>query len=249
MKKVLLFGGTTESHELADFLLDEGCAVTLSVTSQYAADFIKPAERLKVKIGRMSTDDMAKFISEQEMDFVIDATHPYAAEATANIKQAAKLSGVKYLRFLRGESDTDGFACCSDVAQAAQLLTEAEGNILIATGSKELEKYAVYPELIDRCVVRVLPTAEAIEKCARLGFKMENVIAMQGPFSEQMNAAVFDKYDIKVMVTKDGGKAGGFAEKAAAAKHCGVAVIVVRRPEDKGLTMSEIKAEIKSDLI
>ncbi len=248
MKRVLLFGGTTESHELADFLLDEGCCVTLSVAGRYAAGLIKPKKRLTVIVGRMTALDMERFIGGERIELIVDATHPYAAEATANIKLAARNTKTKYLRFLRSESDTDGYISCENIEQAAELLAKTDGMALIATGSKELEKYAAYPELRERCVVRVLPTVEALEKCEQLGFKRENVIAMQGPFSEQMNAAIFEMYRIKTMVTKDGGRAGGFAQKAAAAKRCGVDMIVIKRPEEAGLSMQQIKAEIKEAL-
>ena len=246
MKRALLFGGTTESHEIADFLLKEGWQTVVSVTSQYAADLLKLQEGLTVRVGRMEEAEMALFISDGDFDLIIDATHPYAVEVTANIKRAADKTAVRCLRFLRERSNTDGFVRCSNIEEAAKLLLKTEGSILIATGSKELEKYACYPQLIDRCAVRVLPTVESIEKCQRLGFKRENIIAMQGPFSEQLNAAIFDKYSIKTVVTKDGGTAGGFAEKVTAAQKCGVDMIVVARPDETGLSMCELITEIKA---
>ena len=63
---------------------------------------------------------------------------------------------------------------------------------------------------------------------------------MQGPFTKELNAALLHQFHIDYMVTKDGGAAGGFAEKAEAAARCGVQRIVLRRPDDAGETADTI---------
>jgi precorrin-6x reductase len=68
---------------------------------------------------------------------------------------------------------------------------------------------------------------------------------MQGPFSTELNLAIMRQFSIKVMVTKDGGKTGGFAEKMEAAAIAGViAVVIGRPPEPDGLTMDAILSEV-----
>ena len=57
---------------------------------------------------------------------------------------------------------------------------------------------------------------------------------MQGPFSLALNKALITQFQIRYLVTKDGGAAGGFAEKAHAAEQCGVQLIVLRRPMEQG---------------
>lgn len=57
---------------------------------------------------------------------------------------------------------------------------------------------------------------------------------MQGPFSEALNLALIRQFQIKYLVTKDGGRNGGFSEKAAAAAAGGATLIVLRRPADSG---------------
>ena len=61
-----------------------------------------------------------------------------------------------------------------------------------------------------------------------------------GPFTKELNAALLHQFHIDYMVTKDGGAAGGFAEKAEAAARCGVQLIVLRRPDDEGETSDTI---------
>ncbi len=65
-------------------------------------------------------------------------------------------------------------------------------------------------------------------------------MAVQGPFSREMNAAQLREYDCRLLVTKDGGKEGGFEEKLAAAAQTGARAAVIRRPEETGLSLEEI---------
>ena len=76
----------------------------------------------------------------------------------------------------------------------------------------------------------MLPSVESIEKCRAAGLLSHHIIAMQGPFSAQLNAALFREYDIKILVTKESGNAGGFFEKLEAAKACNVISLLVKKP-------------------
>ena len=71
---------------------------------------------------------------------------------------------------------------------------------------------------------------------------------MQGPFSYAMNVALLQQFHIQFMVTKDGGAAGGFAEKVQAAQASGVQLVVIRRPEEQGETAEEILRRCKEML-
>ena len=133
---------------------------------------------------------------------------------------------------------------------------ETEGNILLTTGSKELRAYAEIPR--ERLYVRVLPTWDSIAACEAAGIPHRNIIAMFGPFSQRMNEAMLEQYRISMneamleqyrisyLVTKEAGRNGGFEEKMQAAKRCGVNAIVIRRPEDFGVTVEEAAAMLKS---
>ena len=52
----------------------------------------------------------------------------------------------------------------------------------------------------------MLSLPSVIEACRELGFEGKNLIAMQGPFSEEMNRAMLRQYDCRYLVTKDSGK-------------------------------------------
>ena len=87
---------------------------------------------------------------------------------------------------------------------------------------------------------RVLPTVAGITACEGAGIPHRNIIAMQGPFTLELNLALMQQFHIRYLVTKDGGSAGGFAEKAQAAAQSGAALVVLRRPEECGETAEEI---------
>ena len=117
-------------------------------------------------------------------------------------------------------------------------LARTEGNVLLTTGAKELGAFS--PIAPERCYPRVLPTQEGIAACEAAGVPHRNIIAMQGPFSRALNEALIQQFEIRWLVTKDGGAAGGFAEKVQAAQSTGAQLVVLRRPPEQGQTAQEI---------
>ena len=140
-------------------------------------------------------------------DLCVDATHPYAVDVTRNIRAAAAQAGVEYRRLLRARSPLpEDCVVFGTAAQAAEYLAGTKENILLATGAKELAAFA--PLDPARLYPRVLPTPEGIAACEAAGIPHRNIIAMQGPFSCQLNKALIEQFHIRYLVTKDGGAAG-----------------------------------------
>ena len=245
MNKVLLFGGTGEGRALAEWLLAEGIPHTVCVATEYGETLL-PAGA-EARVGRMDRDEMATLMGEGYA-LAVDATHPYAVAVTENIRSAAEAAGLPCLRLVRQAAGEEGCLRASDMAAAAQRLKELPGNVLLTTGSKELHHFAV-PGLEERCFPRVLPMVDSLERCLALGFPPRNILCMQGPFSKELNAALIRQYDIRTLVTKDTGGAGGFAEKAQAAAETGCALLVVERPrQEAGASLEDVKAEIRRRL-
>lgn len=104
--------------------------------------------------------------------------------------------------------------------------------------------------------MRVLPGQDNIALCEAAGIRGKQIIAMQGPFSTEMNTALINQFSIKYLVTKASGEHSGFAEKLEAARNCGIEAFVIgMQAEDKGLSYDEVlkrilricNAKIKSD--
>lgn len=243
MKEVLIFAGTTEGRRLSDWLCERKIPNTVCVATEYGELVLKEDPFRSVRMGRMEPVEMrSKFLSGV-YGTVIDATHPYAAEVTKNIRQAVCGCDISYYRLLR---ETEGGAAYEqmkyfgDSRSCAEALTEVKGNILLTTGSKELEIYSK-EEIKDRLYVRVLPGIESLEICKNQGICGKQIVAMQGPFSTELNEALIRQYQIACLVTKESGKAGGYAEKIEAARRTGIPVYVVGKPkEEEGLSFAEL---------
>lgn len=235
--RVVVFSGTTEGRAFSKQLGALGADVLVSVATDLGAEEQGSAPGVTVRAGRLEPEEMAALL--QGADLCIDATHPYAVEATKNIRAAAARAGVEYHRLLRAPSPLpEGALVFAGAAEAAQELARTEGNVLLTTGAKELGAFS--PIAPERCYPRVLPTREGIAACEAAGVPHRNIIAMQGPFSRALNEALIQQFEIRWLVTKDGGAAGGFAEKVQAAQSTGAQLVVLRRPPEQGQTAQEI---------
>lgn len=237
--KILLFGGTTEGRLLAGELEKRGHELTVSCATELGAEELSSLS-CEILAGRLEQEEMAELVTGYEL--VVDATHPYAVLVTENIQESCRKKEIPYRRICREAGEEKDCFRVKSCREAAEYLGTKEGNILVTTGAKELAEYA----LLDpkRVYARVLPTHAGIEACERLGLPHRNIIALQGPFSRELNEAMLKQYEIKWMVTKDGGRAGGFEEKLQAASACGAQFILVERPEDQGMTMEAFLDEV-----
>lgn len=243
--KLLIFGGTTEGRVLARRLAEAGAQVTVSVATPMGAEELAGIPNLTVLTGRRDAAAMQALLRGH--DLCIDATHPYAAEASANIRTACTAAGVPLRRAARPASAiTDAAFAADTTADAAAFLARTEGNILLTTGAKELPAFAGIEKA--RLFARVLPTHEGISACEALGIPHRNIIAMQGPFGTALNCALMEQYQIAWLVTKDGGRAGGFAEKLEAARRTGAKVVLIRRPADAGEAPEQLLQQLLADL-
>ena len=246
MKAILIFAGTTEGRQIAEIAKE--CEVTtyVSVATEYGKLCAGEFYRDHVLVGRMDVTDIGRFINENQIELVIDATHPFATLATAHISQACEKQNIRYLRCLRqstkeiDEKAEGEIIWVDSVEGATSYLSETTGNILVATGSKELSLFTKLSNYRKRCFVRVLSTEESIREGLRLGFEGKNLIAMQGSFSKEMNLATLQQTQAAFFVTKESGTAGGFMEKVWAAKQVGAKLVVIERPKEEGLSVEEI---------
>lgn len=251
MDKILLFAGTTEGRNLAEFLEKNQIPTEVCVATQYGETLLEEGKYLHVHAGRLDETEMEQQIQKKQITLVIDATHPYAVIVSQNIRRACSRTGTEYIRLARKETDAswkqemEDVTEVASVAEAAAFLAKKEGRIFAATGSKELSAYQVIPDYQNRVVARVLSTPEAVSECAMLGFSGKNLICMQGPFTEDLNVAMLRQAQASWMVTKESGKAGGFLEKLRAAKKAGAKLVVIKRPGERSEKIAEDQKEEK----
>ena len=241
MSKICIFGGTTEGRKLAEFLSGQPCDVMVCVATDYGQTLLPEAEHVSVSARRLPVGEIVSLLTEHRFDLVIDATHPYAQSITKSIARACRETETLRWRLLRSASGVSPeHTYVETVSDAAAFLSETEGNILLTTGSKELAGFSQLPGFSERVWARVLPLQSSLDACAQAGLPASHIFAMQGPFSEAMNAAMLRTIGAQYLVTKDGGTPGGFEEKESAAKSAGARLVVIGRPpEEEGLSLSK----------
>ena len=243
MSEIIVFAGTTEGCDISNFLAEHQIHVLACVATDYGSKSLKENEYLKIHAGRLTEPEMEALLNEKKPEMVLDATHPYAAEVTENIRTACQNTGLEYRRVLReAGAYQDQAVYMPDTQAAIEFLEGTEGNILLTTGSKELGKYTALSDARERIYARVLSLPSVMETCKGYGFEGKHLIGMQGPFSMELNAAMLRQFDCKYLVTTDTGKAGGFQEKIDAALSCGTVPVIIGRPlKEEGLSVAECR--------
>lgn len=230
---ILVLAGTSDARELAVKIQAAGYSLLTTVVTENAAIELQNAG-LMVRVGRLTADEMTRLIELKKIRAVVDASHPFAEEASRNAIQAAQLANVPYLRYERESQnfDYEKLTIVESYEAAADVAAKKKGVIMLTTGSKTLqiftEKLLGLAEV--RLIARMLPRIDNLEKCERLGFPQKNIIAIQGPFSKEFDKALYQQYGVTLMITKESGQVGSVDEKMAAAQELGIETILIGRP-------------------
>lgn len=255
VRPIYIFAGTTEGRELSCWLASRKIPCTVSVATEYGATLMPDNPLLHVCEGRLRYEDMCGAFRMQPYACVVDATHPFALTVSGEIRRACRAEGLAYYRLARRTDELPGADAVffDSVQDAAAYLDSVQGAVLVTTGSKELPAIAAALHDTSRIFARVLPTAESIRICNDCGIKGRHIIAMQGPFSQEMNELQLKECGASFLMTKESGLPGGYKEKRAAAERCGVTAVVIRNPEkalvpegEKAFSFSGLLAELSS---
>jgi precorrin-6A/cobalt-precorrin-6A reductase len=211
--KVLILGGTAEARELAAALPDH------DVVSSLAGRVSRPRLPVgEVRIGGFGgPEGLARWLDEQAIDVVVDATHPFAERISASAAQAAP-------RLLRLErpgwepGPQDEWEWVEDLPQACAAV--GERRTFLTTGRQGLAHFAPSPAFF---LIRTVDPPEPPLPAHH------HLILDRGPYTRGNELALIDAHRIELVVTKDSG--GPLTEaKLHAARERGLPVIVVRRP-------------------
>lgn len=235
--------GRKNSDEMAELMVSGGFTVCVDATHPFAtlvsAEIKKACEKTGVEYIRLLRDTGAKAYLEI-------ASSECGAEKRFDEKvvraAGVEINGLNRLSLC--DAGSEGFHAdmenggikilsCDSVVSAAKELEKIQGNILLLTGSKDLKE--IMTEISDksRVYARVLPNIESIAKCEEAGLRGKQIIAMQGPFSKDMNVALINEICASVILTKESGATGGLDEKLLAARECGIKVVMIESPESR----------------
>ena len=254
MKRVLIYGGTTEGRRLAEKLAEAGIPSLVLVATEYGEQMMAPGEksgRIQVLQGRLTAAEMAALYEREQPAVIVDATHPYAEAVKKNIRESREgFRQIPYYRVCRNPEvpeERDDARYFDSTADCVRALRSVAGNILLTTGSKTLSEFCRWPDLRERLYVRVLPSVESLEICREQGIRGDRIIAMQGPFSEEMNRQMLKETRSEILVMKESGQTGGEAARIQAAEKAGTMCFIIRRPRaaEEGLPLDRVFSEIR----
>jgi precorrin-6A/cobalt-precorrin-6A reductase len=231
---VLVLGGTSDATPICQQLEMAAVPYTLSVATEAGARLASVREG-SVLCGRQDAGQLAELLASRRVNWLVDATHPYAQEISRNAWLACQQTGIAYSRYRRpSQLDCVSHPLLHKVANIEQACGVAGAlgpRVLLTTGSKDLARWqAGLPG--KHLLVRVLPVASVIEQCEQLGLGPENIFALKGPFDAAFNQALYQFCAPDVVITKESGIQGGYLDKIVPALQAAIPCIVVTRPRE-----------------
>ncbi len=230
---IWVLSGTRDAVEIIKLLKTKGRRVLASAVTDYGATLARDAGADEVVTKALDCNEMKNVLDKKDIDAVVDATHPFAVKASKNAMSACKKTGVKYVRFEREslKFNDPSVRHVRDFEEAARKACEFGGTIFYAAGSRNVGIFVKSAGTNNRrLVARVLSEPSAVGTCLDAGLTPADIIAVQGPFSKDMNRAMLKEYNASVLVTKESGAAGGLEAKVGAALGLGIPVVLIKRP-------------------
>ncbi|MER5944067.1 cobalt-precorrin-6A reductase [Streptomyces sp. NPDC001928] len=222
-RHILILGGTTEARELAAALAAHpGVRVTTSLAGRVSRPGAVEGE---VRVGGFGgAQGLADWLRAEHVDFLVDATHPFAESITANAVRAARSTAVPAVVLRRPgwhAGPGDRWHDAGSLDEAAALLPGLGHRVLLTTGRLGLAAFAHLTDL--HFVVRSVEPPEPPMP------PHTEVLLARGPFTPAAETALLRDHRIDVLVTKDSG-AHATAAKLTAARVRALPVVLVRRP-------------------
>lgn len=228
-RHVLILGGTGDARQLAERLAARrDLRITLSLAGRTKAPLAQAGD---VRTGGFGgADGLARWLDDNHVGALIDATHPFAARMSQNAVAAANAAGIPLIVLARPQwerSAGDRWIDAEDVADAARLLGDVRQTVFLAIGRQELAPFTAEPQ--HRYIVR---SVDAVDDSLRLADA--RYILDRGPFAEADERRLFECEGVEIVVAKNSGGDATYG-KIAAARALGLPVVMVRRPQPTGV--------------
>ena len=229
---IWIVGGTSDTTRLLDLLNEkiDFSKLIVSVTTDYGEELLK-FFKVKVFKGKIEKEEIRNFIDKNQIDTIIDTSHPYAENISRNILESIDLEKINYLRYERVKSIENNEYTFESVEKLIDYINQnMKDEIILSTlGSKAIPNLAKIEN--NKVFLRILPTVESIKSAIEHSFLPKNIIAIQGPFSKEFEEEMLKFYKASVLLTKDSGEAGGLSEKLEVCKKLGIKCLIVSRPK------------------
>jgi precorrin-6A/cobalt-precorrin-6A reductase len=221
--RVLVLGGTSEARALAAALeRDPAVDVTSSLAGRVARPAL-PEGRTRVG-GFGGAPGLARWLVQEGVSLLVDATHPFAARISDSAATASRSTGVPLLVLRRPEWSPgagDRWHHVDSLAAAAQALPSLGSRVFLTTGRQGLDAFAGLHDLW--FLVRTIdPPAPPLPPAMQL-------LLDRGPYAEESERTLMRRHRVDVLVTKNSG-GSATAPKLDAARSLRLPVVMVRRP-------------------
>lgn len=222
---VLILGGTSEAAALDQLLAEQAPEIRAIIS--LAGHTVDPRpSNLPVRVGGFGgVEGLRRYLREEGIVAVIDATHPFAAIMPFHAEHACKAEGVPLLAIRReswAPQPGDRWTSVPDIAAAAEALGQEPRRVFLTIGRLELPAFAAAPQ--HRYLVR------AIEPIGdRLPVPHVDVILARGPFPAEDEEALMRREGVEILVSKNSGGPATIG-KLAAARRLALPVVMVARP-------------------
>ena len=233
--QIWLIGGTTESVDLAWALQAHQVPSLITVCSSSAQRLYPQSSWLTVRTCSLTDRTLGDFIHSHRIAVILDASHPHATEISRLAMLAATQFTLPYLRFERPPTLPNPSHATHEeveISHLSQLFRRADllnQRVLLTIGSKWLHYFKDWHQK-STLFARVLPTLSAIQAAEQSGFQCDRIIALRPPISFELEQALWQQWQISVVVTKASGQPGGEGIKRCVAQTLGVTLIVIKRP-------------------
>jgi precorrin-6A/cobalt-precorrin-6A reductase len=220
--RILILGGTHEAFQLAEQLAAQGVDFISSLAGRTREPRL-PKGRVRTG-GFGGAEGLARYLRAERITHLVNATHPFAAQISANAVAAAGAAGIPLLRLLRPAwtaRPDDRWVAARDAAEAAELCRREGGRIFLTLGSGELDAFIEIHNA--HFLVRMVDAPE------RLPLRDYRVITARGPFSLRDELRLLAEHHIGLIVAKNSGGEATFA-KIEAARRMGLPVVMIERP-------------------
>ncbi|RVW04192.1 cobalt-precorrin-6A reductase [Rhodococcus xishaensis] len=221
MRRVLVLGGTSEARMLASRLDQDPTLEVISSLAGRVREPVLPTGRVRIG-GFGGAGALAAWLRTNDIDAVVDATHPFAGRITANASAAATEACVPILVLRRPEwvaGPRDHWHEVADLAAAAESVPTVGERVFLTIGRQGVGAFADCPGWF---LVRAIDPPEA-----RMPRDSELLLA-RGPFTVDEELTLMLEHRIDVLVTKNSGGELTSA-KLEAARALGVPVVMVAR--------------------
>jgi precorrin-6A/cobalt-precorrin-6A reductase len=229
--RIWLIGGTKESAELASKLSEYLFSVFITVTTENARSLYPIQDNLHLFVTNFTTLELESFINREKINLIIDASHPFAVKISQNAINIANKLQIPYLRFEREqlENRDKNIIYIDSFDELINNNYLQDQRVLLTIGYRNLPLFKEWQEK-SRLYTRILPSAIALETALESGFTPDRIIALRPPIRAELEQALWQMWEISLVITKASGTAGGEDVKCQVAQRLGIPIIIINRP-------------------